>query len=181
MELRPSGSSLFRSTASTRPRPGIIRQPRRRSTRFARGRRTRGALSLTLAARTSRPRGSTRSVGGAAISASGCGCCLERHNGDRLSEFYRCTFANAVHCMPHVTVLPCYPWTSWSRPPSRSPSGDSNSSAQRLKQAHAIGDPGRSGCRPPSAGDQEAWCRRSVRVGGARVVSPMKSPDLLNA
>jgi hypothetical protein len=30
-------------------------------------------------------------------------------------------------------------------------------------------------------GVQEAWCRRSVLVGGAGVVSPIKSPDSLNA
>ena len=28
---------------------------------------------------------------------------------------------------------------------------------------------------------QEAWCRRSLRVGCAGVVSPIKSPDVLNA
>src|SRR5438094_604188 len=30
-------------------------------------------------------------------------------------------------------------------------------------------------------GAQEAWCRRSVLVSGAGVVSPIKSPDSLNA
>jgi hypothetical protein len=34
---------------------------------------------------------------------------------------------------------------------------------------------------PQWSGVQEVWCRRSLRVGGAGVVSPIKSPDALNA
>jgi hypothetical protein len=58
--------------------------------------------------------------------------------------------------------------------------GRLNSRAEHLWLA-AVGDARSDRVMPHFSDVQEVWCRRSLRVGGAGVISPIKSPNSLNA